>query len=38
MKKNLNLKSFVTIFAASTLFACIQDSVDLKIIPNISKQ
>ena len=28
MKKNLNLKSFVTIFAASTLFACTQDSID----------
>ena len=28
MKKNLNLKSFVAIFAASTLFACTQDSID----------
>ena len=28
MKKKLNLKSFVAIFAASTLFACTQDSID----------
>lgn len=28
MKKNLNLKSFVAIFAASTLFACTQDGID----------
>lgn len=28
MKKNLNLKSFVAIFTASTLFACTQDSID----------
>lgn len=34
MKKNLNLKSFVAIFTASTLFACTQDSS----IDNLSVQ